>query len=105
MSKLTMMSLLLNRAAPRAEFRREDISPFLWANGKVPTCEEWKSLAVNNFKDYRLEVYGLVDNPLELSLEDLRALGTKTQITLHHCNQGWSVIAAWAGLPLAELIR
>jgi DMSO/TMAO reductase YedYZ molybdopterin-dependent catalytic subunit/thiosulfate reductase cytochrome b subunit len=100
-----VMSFLLDRAAPRAEFRREDISPFLWANGKVPTCEVWKALAANNFKDYRLKVYGLVENPVELSLDDLRALGTKTQITLHHCIQGWSGIAAWGGLPMAELMR
>jgi DMSO/TMAO reductase YedYZ molybdopterin-dependent catalytic subunit/thiosulfate reductase cytochrome b subunit len=100
-----VMTLLLNRAAPRAEFRREDISPFLWPNGKVPTSDTWKALAANHFKDYRLKVYGLVENPLELSLDDLRALGTKTQITLHHCIQGWSGIAAWSGLPLAELIE
>jgi DMSO/TMAO reductase YedYZ molybdopterin-dependent catalytic subunit len=99
------MSLLLNRAAPQAEFRREDISPFLWANGKVPNCEEWKTLAANNFKEYRLKVYGLVENPMELSLDDLRAMGKKSQITLHHCIQGWSGIAAWGGLPLAELIH
>jgi DMSO/TMAO reductase YedYZ molybdopterin-dependent catalytic subunit/thiosulfate reductase cytochrome b subunit len=100
-----VMSFLLNRAVPQAEFRREDISPFLWANGKVPTCEEWKNLAANNFNDYRLKVYGLVENPVELSLDDLRALGKKEQITLHHCIQGWSGIAAWGGLPLGELIR
>jgi thiosulfate reductase cytochrome b subunit len=100
-----VMSFLLNRAAPRAVFRREDISPFLWANGKVPDSEAWKTLAANDFKDYRLKVYGLVQNPVELSLEDLRALGKKEQITLHHCIQGWSGIAAWGGLPLADLIR
>ncbi len=99
-----VMSFLLDRAAPQAEFRREDISPFLWANGKMPTCEKWKTLAADNFKDYRLKVYGLVENPVELSLDDLRALGKKEQITLHHCIQGWSGIAAWGGLPLAELI-
>ncbi|MBX3379074.1 MAG: molybdopterin-dependent oxidoreductase [Phycisphaeraceae bacterium] len=100
-----VMSFLLDRAAPQAEFRREDISPFLWANGKVPVCEEWKRLAANNFKDYRLKVLGLVENPVELSLDDLRALGTSTQITLHHCIQGWSGIAGWGGLRMAELIR
>ena len=100
-----VMSFLLDRPAPQAEFRREDISPFLWANGKMPVCEEWKTLAANNFEDYRLKVYGLVENPVELSLDDLRALGKKEQITLHHCIQGWSGIAAWGGLPLAELIR
>jgi thiosulfate reductase cytochrome b subunit len=100
-----VMSLLLNRASPHAEFGREDISPFLWANGKVPTCEEWKTLAANSFKEYRLKVCGLVETPVELSLDDLRAMGKKTQITLHHCIQGWSGIAAWSGLPMADLVQ
>jgi DMSO/TMAO reductase YedYZ molybdopterin-dependent catalytic subunit len=100
-----VMRFFLDHPAPVAEFRREDISPFLWANGKVPTCEEWKALAANNFKEFRLKVCGLVENPVELSLDELRALGKKTQITLHHCIQGWSGIAAWGGLPLAELMQ
>ena len=99
------MGFLLDRHAPGAEFRREDISPFFWPNGKMPTCDEWKALAADDFKDYRLKVYGLVENPVELSLDDLRALGKKTQITLHHCIQGWSGIAEWGGLPLTELIE
>jgi len=100
-----VMSLLLNRAAPRAEFRREDISPFFWANGKVPTCEEWKALSDNDFNGYRLKINGLVENPVELSLDDLRTMDSKTQITLHHCIQGWSGIAEWGGLPMADLIH
>ena len=100
-----VMGFLLDRPAPVAEFRREDISPFFWVNGNMPTCDEWKTLAASDFKDYRLKVYGLVENPVELSLDDLRALGQKTQITLHHCIQGWSGIAAWGGLPLAELMK
>ena len=100
-----VMGLLLDRAAPQAEFDREDISPFFWCNGKVPTCDEWKALAASDFKDYRLKVHGLVENPVELSLDDLRALNKKTQITLHHCIQGWSGVAEWGGLPMAELIK
>ncbi len=100
-----VMWFFLDRPEPQAEFRREDISPFLWANGKIPTCEEWKTLAASGFNDYRLKVYGLVENPVELSLDDLRALGKRTQITLHHCIQGWSGIAEWGGLPLAELVK
>ena len=100
-----IMGLLLDRSAPRAEFTRDDISPFFWVNGKMPTCQEWTSLAATDFKNYRLKVHGLVENPVDLSLDDLRALGTKTQITLHHCIQGWSGIAEWGGLPLADLIK
>jgi methionine sulfoxide reductase catalytic subunit len=100
-----VMGLLLDHASPQAEFDRADISPFFWVNGKMPTCDEWKTLADDDFKDYRLTVYGLVENPVDLSLADLRALGKKSQITLHHCIQGWSGIAEWGGLPLAELMK
>ncbi|MCW5879550.1 MAG: molybdopterin-dependent oxidoreductase [Anaerolineae bacterium] len=100
-----VMWLLLNRSVPVAEFPGEDISPFFWANGKLPTSEEWKALADDDFKDYRLKVYGLVESPVELSLDDLRALGKQTQTTLHHCIQGWSGIAEWGGLPLEVLIK
>jgi methionine sulfoxide reductase catalytic subunit len=100
-----VMGFLLDRPAPVAEFGREDISPFFWVNGRMPTSDEWKALAADDFRGYRLKVYGLVENPVELSLDDLRALGQKTQITLHHCIQGWSGIAEWGGLPLAELIK
>jgi methionine sulfoxide reductase catalytic subunit len=100
-----VMGFLLDRPAPVAEFGREHISPFFWVNGKMPTCDEWKTLAAGDFKGYRLKVYGQVENPVKLSLEDLRAVGQKTQITLHHCIQGWSGIAEWGGLPLAELVK
>jgi sulfoxide reductase catalytic subunit YedY len=100
-----VMRFVLDRPVPVAQFGRDDISPFFWINGKMPTCEEWKNLAANKFKDYRLKVYGLVENPLELSLDGLRALGKQTQITLHQCIQGWSGIAEWGGLSLAELMK
>jgi DMSO/TMAO reductase YedYZ molybdopterin-dependent catalytic subunit/thiosulfate reductase cytochrome b subunit len=100
-----VMKLILDRPAPVAEFSRADISPFFWVNGNIPTSDEWKILAASDFKGYRLKVYGLVENPVELSLDDLRALGQKTQITLHHCIQGWSGIAEWGGLPLTELMK
>jgi methionine sulfoxide reductase catalytic subunit len=99
------MRFLLDRAPPRSQFRREDRSSFFWVNGKMPTCDEWERLAADDFKNYRLRVYGLVEHPAELSTADLRALGRQTQITLHHCIQGWSGIAEWSGLPLAELIN
>jgi DMSO/TMAO reductase YedYZ molybdopterin-dependent catalytic subunit/thiosulfate reductase cytochrome b subunit len=97
--------LLLGRHAPQSLYRRQDISPYFWPNGKLPTSSAWKSLADNDFRDYRLKVYGLVDNPVNLSLAELRQMANQSQITLHHCIQGWSGIAQWAGLPMAELIK
>ncbi len=99
-----MMSLLLDHANPQAQFRRQDISPYYWANGRLPTGDDWLALAAGDFKDYRLKISGQVANPVELSLDDLRAMGKKTQITLHHCIQGWSGIAEWGGVPMDELV-
>jgi len=100
-----VLRLLLAGHAPKAEYTVEDISPFLWPNGKPPTSDEWKTLAAGAFKDYRLKVYGLVENPVELSLEELHSLPKRSQITLHHCIQGWSGIAQWGGLPMVELVK
>lgn len=97
--------LLLSRHAPRAEYLPVDISPFFWPNGKMSVSDEWKPLAANAFRDYRLKVYGLVDHPVELSLEQIAAMSKRTQITLHHCIQGWSGIAEWGGLQMTELMK
>jgi DMSO/TMAO reductase YedYZ molybdopterin-dependent catalytic subunit len=100
-----VMHLFLGGHAPRAQYTRADISPFFWPNGKLPTSERWKSLAAGGFKDYRLRVFGLVENPVDLSMEQIRALHRSEQITLHHCIQGWSGIAQWGGLSMPELMR
>jgi DMSO/TMAO reductase YedYZ molybdopterin-dependent catalytic subunit/thiosulfate reductase cytochrome b subunit len=99
------MGLFLNPLAPRAEYSEDQISPYFWPNGKVPTSPEWLDLVEKNFRDYRLRVYGLVENPVELSLDEIRSMGKQEQITLHHCSQGWSGIAEWGGLPLSKLVE
>jgi sulfoxide reductase catalytic subunit YedY len=99
-----IMRALLGRAAPRAQFTRADISPFFWVNGDPPTSDAWKRLEADGFRGYRLRVHGVVRKPVELSLEELRALGIAVQVTLHHCIQGWSAIAEWSGVPLERLI-
>jgi DMSO/TMAO reductase YedYZ molybdopterin-dependent catalytic subunit/thiosulfate reductase cytochrome b subunit len=95
----------LDPLKPRAQYTRDDISPYFWPNGKIPTSDEWTRLAADGFRDYRLLVHGLVENPVELSLEELDALGKQQQITLHHCIQGWSGIAEWGGVSIARLVE
>jgi methionine sulfoxide reductase catalytic subunit len=94
----------IHETKPLCEYKKEHISPYFWANGKPPTTNEWKELSKSAFQGYRLQVGGLIDNPVELSLDDLRKMGKKTQITFHHCIQGWSGIAEWGGLPMNDLI-
>jgi DMSO/TMAO reductase YedYZ molybdopterin-dependent catalytic subunit len=52
---------------------------------------------------WRLEVGGLVQRPTSFSLDDLRRLGRLRYTVKHHCVEGWSAIATWAGAPFAAL--
>ena len=97
--------LTLDRLAPQQRYTKDQISPYFWPNGKLPVRDDWKLLASGGFKDYRLKIGGMVENPVELSLDDLHALGEEETITMHHCIQGWSGIAQWNGVPLRKLIE
>ncbi|PSL47122.1 cytochrome b561-like protein [Saccharothrix carnea] len=82
----------------------KDISPFFWANGRVPDSEEYRVLRADDFRDYRLAVYGLVENPVELGLEDLRSMPYHDQVTQHFCIQGWSGVARWGGVSMSTVL-
>ncbi len=100
-----MQRLTLNRLVPHQKYSERQISPYFWPNGKMPVRDDWKRLAERGFQGFSLKVGGLVENPVELSLRDLAALGHAEQITMHHCIQGWSGIAKWGGLPMKTLIE
>ena len=100
-----MQLITLNRLNPHQRYRDRDISPFFWPNGKLPQRPDWNKLAEGGFQEFRLAVGGLVEHPVEISLADLRRLGFVEQITMQHCIQGWTGIAKWGGVPMAELIR
>lgn len=91
--------------AKPGDYGEEDISPYFWHNGKYPETAEYRALFEGHFKDYRLRVRGLVENPVELSLAELRALPRHEQITQHFCIQGWSGIAKWGGVSMATLLE
>jgi len=100
----TLWSISINKFKPTIYYKKKDISPYFWANGKIPDSRKWQELAATAFKDYKLKVNGLVENPVELSLADLQQLGKEQHITMHHCIQGWSGIAEWGGLPISVLV-
>ena len=93
-----------NRLA--AEFPASMISPVFRPNGSIdPRTPEYLALKASGFRDYRLQVDGLVERPLSISLDALRTMPTRTQITRHDCVEGWSVIGQWSGVPLAHLLQ
>ena len=86
------------------EFPTSKISKTPYPNGKPPADELFKSLQANGFADWKLSVEGMVARPATYSLAELRALPAKTQITQLACEEGWSYIAEWIGVPLSHVL-
>ena len=103
---LGLHDLLGRRTALAREFSPEDVSPYFRGNGTVnPQSEEYQAHAEGEFTDWRLEVTGLVETPLALSLDEIKALPQRTQITRHDCVEGWSAIGQWTGPQLSHLLE
>jgi DMSO/TMAO reductase YedYZ molybdopterin-dependent catalytic subunit len=58
----------------------------------------------SNFKNWRIMVGGLVEHPLSVSMDQLRAMPSRTQITRHDCVEGWSCIGEWKGTQVQLLL-
>ncbi len=96
---------LISPAALAREYDEAEISTEFKANGSTnPDGEDYKAHAANGFADWKLTVSGLVEKPLELSLAELRAMPSRTQITRHDCVEGWSCIGKWTGVTLKALL-
>ena len=94
------------RPALAQEFERKDIAPAFRSNGTLmPADADYRALGLKGFADYRLAVRGLVEQPAEYSLAQLRALPSRTQITRHDCVEGWSAIGQWKGVQLGRLLE
>ena len=67
--------------------------------------EIYERLRAGGFSDWRLSVEGSVARPGHYSLADLKRLPARTQITKHTCEEGWSAIAEWTGVPLRSVLE
>lgn len=96
---------ILRPLKSRQDYPTEKLSPEHRVNGKPPDSTAYQVMAVHDFADWRLDVGGLVENPLVLDLRQLRELrDPQRQRVLHNCIQGWSSIGEWGGLPLRDLV-
>jgi DMSO/TMAO reductase YedYZ molybdopterin-dependent catalytic subunit len=104
LTQSTQRALIGDRLAP--EFTEADIRQGQRPNGSTdPASVDYRQMAETGFRDYRLAVTGLVNAPVSLSLADLTALPSRTQITRHDCVEGWSCIAKWQGVPLGTVVK
>ena len=101
-----------NRGVERALFRHTsmDIVPAnaFAAGNKLPsyfvspTVPVWDESVRGK---WRLEVSGLVSNPLALTLEDLQRLPQVSRRVNHYCVEGWTAVETWTGCAFSELAK
>lgn len=93
------------------EYSHQDISSFP-ATGttnpgdpaKPKSSELYRRLQSGGFADWRLSIEGQVARPGSFSLGELKQLPAQTQITRHTCEEGWSAIGEWTGVPLRRVL-
>ncbi len=98
--------LLTKRNKLAQEFAEKDISKYFKANGNpAPITMDYMADAAKQWSAWRLNVSGLVKQPVQFSLAELKSMPARSQITRHDCVEGWSAIAKWKGVPLAEIMQ
>jgi DMSO/TMAO reductase YedYZ molybdopterin-dependent catalytic subunit len=96
---------LVNRHALAREFTRSQISAQPFANlVDPPLGEEFRRLEQGSFSSWRLNVDGMVARPASFSLAEIKSFPARTQITHLACEEGWSYIAEWKGVPLSHIL-
>lgn len=55
-------------------------------------------------RTYRLELGGLIKGKRVWTLDELRAMPQRSQVTRHICIEGWSAIGKWGGVRFSDLL-
>jgi len=95
---------LLARNALAREFSRKYISTPC-VNGTPPKSEDFQRLRAGGFAEWPIQVDGMVSRPRSYLLSEIKKFPARSQITGLACEEGWSFIAEWIGLPLAHLLE
>jgi DMSO/TMAO reductase YedYZ molybdopterin-dependent catalytic subunit len=95
---------LLTRHSMAREFSAGEISKPPFANKVAPLGQTFDRLEAGGFAEWRLSVDGLVTQPASFSLAQLKTYPSRSQITQLACEEGWSYIAQWIGVPLSHVL-
>ncbi len=104
--------LLLPGQSLAREYSFGDISSFP-ATGTINPAdsskpyysEAYERLQGAGFEGWRLQVDGLVARPGAYSLPELQRFPSRKQITRHTCEEGWTAIGEWTGVPLGLVLE
>jgi DMSO/TMAO reductase YedYZ molybdopterin-dependent catalytic subunit len=96
---------VLTRRTLAREFSQSQISKDPFANPVDPLGEEFHRFQNTAFADWRLMVDGMIARPMSLSVAELKSFPSRTQITMIGCEEGWTYIAEWTGVPLSHILE
>jgi DMSO/TMAO reductase YedYZ molybdopterin-dependent catalytic subunit len=97
--------LLMTRHSMAREFSRSEISKVIPVSGPQPKTDPYQRLLAAEFRDWRLAVDGLVARSAVFSLDEIKRMPARSQITHQACEEGWSFIAEWTGVPLSYVLN
>ncbi|WP_156256422.1 molybdopterin-dependent oxidoreductase [Sandarakinorhabdus oryzae] len=112
----TMQRALFSPTGLAREYDRSDISSMPATGTYDPSRADgglydpaqgpdYARLHKGDFADWRLQVEGSVARPGSFSLADLQRMHRRTQITRHMCEEGWTAIAEWTGVPVRSVLE
>jgi DMSO/TMAO reductase YedYZ molybdopterin-dependent catalytic subunit len=97
--------MLMSFHSMAREFNRSEISKVIPVSGPQPETDDYQRLKSEGFKISRLTVDGLVARPSSFSLDEIKRMPARSQITHQACEEGWSFVAEWTGVPLSYLLN
>ena len=95
---------ILNHHAIAREFSRSEISTNPFANEVAPLGDEFKRLQSRGFADWKLTVDGMAARPKTFSYEEIMSFPKTSHTTMIGCEEGWTYIAEWTGVPLSYVL-
>jgi len=96
---------LLTRHSMAREFSKNEISRDPFANEVAPLGDEFSRLQKAGFVDWKLTVDGMAARPTTFSLAEVRSFPTSSHTTMIGCEEGWTYIAEWTGVPLSHILE
>ena len=96
---------VLTRHSAAREFASSQISKAPFANEVAPLGDEFQRLQADSFAEWRLTVDGMVAKPGAFTLAQIRSYPWRSQVTHLACEEGWSYIAEWIGVPLSHVLE
>lgn len=109
-ASLNAQRIVLYNRPLAPEYRRDQLSanhPSTGGFGALYVAPDpaYDRMVATGFRDWNLSIGGLVDRPMRASLDDIRSMPSRTQITMHSCDEGWSAIGEWTGVPLRYVLE